>query len=184
VAGARGTTTCTPSNAACTNPYGYLNSCQWYITNSGSCSAADDDKDADGVPDSIDNCPTVSNPPVAAGSYVQADADRDGLGDACDPAPTLDDDQDGSRTTSPCSTPRSPAAPCRSRTDVRDGQLSDLDGDHDAFPTRRDRPRPDHAAQRRPSLSGVVLTLSSTDTDVACITQGTLPVASIAPAPR
>ena len=35
------------------------------------------DGDGDGVPDSIDNCPTVSN-------SNQADADGDGVGDACD----------------------------------------------------------------------------------------------------
>jgi hypothetical protein len=38
------------------------------------------DGDADGVPDSSDNCPEVANPD-------QADADVDGSGDACDPTP-------------------------------------------------------------------------------------------------
>ncbi len=37
------------------------------------------DTDGDGVPDSQDNCPTVSNPD-------QADANNDGTGDACEPA--------------------------------------------------------------------------------------------------
>jgi len=40
--------------------------------------------DNDGIPDSVDNCPTVPNPD-------QADADGDGEGDACDE----DDDDDG-----------------------------------------------------------------------------------------
>ncbi|MFO0874187.1 MAG: GEVED domain-containing protein [Phycisphaerales bacterium] len=35
------------------------------------------DTDFDGVPDVIDNCPTVSNP-------TQADSDGDGIGDACE----------------------------------------------------------------------------------------------------
>ena len=35
------------------------------------------DSDADGVPDSVDNCPHVSNPD-------QTDSDGDGIGDACD----------------------------------------------------------------------------------------------------
>ncbi|MGH2829465.1 MAG: thrombospondin type 3 repeat-containing protein [Actinomycetota bacterium] len=42
------------------------------------------DTDEDGVPDNIDNCPTVSNPD-------QKDTDGDGQGDACDD----DDDNDG-----------------------------------------------------------------------------------------
>ena len=33
--------------------------------------------DNDGLPDAIDNCPSVNNP-------EQIDTDRDGLGDACD----------------------------------------------------------------------------------------------------
>jgi Thrombospondin type 3 repeat len=36
-----------------------------------------DDADSDGVPDSSDNCPEISN-------EDQADADRDGIGDACE----------------------------------------------------------------------------------------------------
>jgi hypothetical protein len=36
------------------------------------------DSDSDGLHDSIDNCPTVSNP-------IQDDADTDSIGDACDP---------------------------------------------------------------------------------------------------
>jgi hypothetical protein len=35
------------------------------------------DSDADGVPDNVDNCPTVCNP-------LQFDADSDGIGDLCD----------------------------------------------------------------------------------------------------
>jgi len=38
------------------------------------------DTDGDGIPDSSDNCPTVSNP-------SQTDTDNDGFGDACDAFP-------------------------------------------------------------------------------------------------
>lgn len=38
------------------------------------------DSDGDGVPERIDNCPSVAN-------QDQADADRDGIGDVCDPTP-------------------------------------------------------------------------------------------------
>ena len=38
------------------------------------------DGDGDGIPDELDNCPTVANP-------SQEDADQDGVGDACDNCP-------------------------------------------------------------------------------------------------
>ncbi|MBF0491776.1 MAG: thrombospondin type 3 repeat-containing protein [Deltaproteobacteria bacterium] len=40
------------------------------------------DRDGDGIPDSIDNCPMVANP-------AQTDSDGDGVGDACDNCPTV-----------------------------------------------------------------------------------------------
>ena len=43
------------------------------------------DVDSDGIPDSVDNCPDVSNPD-------QADSDGDGVGGACDLAPDTDAD--------------------------------------------------------------------------------------------
>jgi len=45
-------------------------------------SLKDADGDGDGVPDTIDNCPTIPNP-------NQADQDLDGIGDACDNCPTV-----------------------------------------------------------------------------------------------
>jgi L-ascorbate metabolism protein UlaG (beta-lactamase superfamily) len=43
----------------------------------------DHDRDADGVPDSEDNCSTVSNMPKRRGA-AQTDTDGDGIGDACE----------------------------------------------------------------------------------------------------
>lgn len=42
------------------------------------------DQDHDGIPDCVDNCPTVPNPD-------QRDRDCDGVGDACDDCPTIPD---------------------------------------------------------------------------------------------
>jgi hypothetical protein len=67
-----------------------------------------DDMDGDGVPDEMDNCPTVANKdqadedgdkigdacdpcPQIAGTASDPDTDKDGVGDACDPNPTLKD---------------------------------------------------------------------------------------------
>ena len=45
------------------------------------------DSDADGVPDSLDNCTTVANGPLIPdrGMHIQRDTNNDGYGNACDP---------------------------------------------------------------------------------------------------
>lgn len=55
-----------------------------YVAGGGQVSIVENDSDGDGFGDSVDNCPTVSNPD-------QIDSDGDGFGDACDD----DDDDDG-----------------------------------------------------------------------------------------
>ena len=50
------------------------------VAAAGTCKGAD--ADADGVPDSEDNCPMLAN-------TDQADNDRDGIGNACDPDPSF-----------------------------------------------------------------------------------------------
>jgi hypothetical protein len=57
------------------------------------------DTDGDGIPDSIDNCPTIPNPD-------QHDKDGDGRGDVCDSCPSVatptDVDTDGDGVGDPC----------------------------------------------------------------------------------
>lgn len=45
------------------------------------------DLSGDGVPNLVDNCPTIFNPVRPMDDGVQADWDGDGVGDACDPCP-------------------------------------------------------------------------------------------------
>lgn len=45
------------------------------------------DQDGDGVPDAMDDCPTIFNPPRSMDDNVQSDIDGDGMGDACDSKP-------------------------------------------------------------------------------------------------
>ena len=58
------------------------------------------DRDNDGVPDAVDNCPDVANP-------VQDNEDGDAFGDACDPCPPVADtdpprDSDGDGVSDQC----------------------------------------------------------------------------------
>lgn len=45
------------------------------------------DQDKDGIPDAMDDCPSVFNPVRPMDNGSQADADSDGVGDACDVCP-------------------------------------------------------------------------------------------------
>jgi cytosine/adenosine deaminase-related metal-dependent hydrolase len=87
------------------------------------------DMDGDGVPDAMDNCPTIFNPPRPLDGFVQADADGDGMGDACDPCPT--------DPTNGC-TPSGPPPP------PPDGGTVDMPGPTDGGPA--DAPPADHSA--------------------------------------
>ncbi len=56
------------------------------------------DTDNDGVPDSVDNCPTVAN-------SNQSDVDNDGIGDACDTCTDIDHDGYGNPASATCTHP-------------------------------------------------------------------------------
>jgi large repetitive protein len=92
------------------------------------------DSDGDGIPDAMDNCPTVFNPIRPMDNGVQGDFDGDGVGDACDPCPldanttvctTFDpNDTDGDGV--PNATDNCPTVPNPAQTDT------DGDGKGDA----------------------------------------------------
>ncbi len=65
------------------------------VTNSGGCNTVNDDLDVDGVPDAVDDCPTIYNPAIIPGTNRQADQDNDGKGDACDSTFMVDGDNNG-----------------------------------------------------------------------------------------
>ncbi|MGI5830101.1 MAG: amidohydrolase family protein [Bradymonadia bacterium] len=59
----------------------------------GDYSAAND-RDGDGIPDDVDNCPDVFNPIRPQDNGVQPDFDKDGFGDVCDPYPLCADNDE------------------------------------------------------------------------------------------
>jgi hypothetical protein len=88
------------------------------------------DQDGDGVPDEIDNCPTVPN-------ADQVDTDGDGVGDACDNCPTVPNanqggDEDGDGVANACD--NCPTVPNADQADT------DGDGVGDACDPRPDEP--------------------------------------------
>jgi uncharacterized protein (TIGR03382 family) len=91
----------------------------------GAGDECDDDADADGFLNTVDNCPGVMNPFQAIGGGGQVDTDGDGLGDAFDD----DDDDDGcSDATDNC--PNVSASNCQdSGAVVADECFPDADAD-------------------------------------------------------
>ena len=152
------------------------------LTNNGTCGTTEDDFDADGVTDAIDNCPTLSNPSSLPGAILQADADSDGLGDPCDPAQSVDDDNNGIpddvltfTTAITCK-----KLPLASLT-VLAKSTADVGGDGDAFADAGETARMSIVVRNNGGfpLTNATLVLGSTDPDVACITKSTILVPSI-----
>jgi hypothetical protein len=156
--------------------------CQSIVINAptAACSTVDDDADVDLVPDTLDNCAAIYNPPIIPGTLRQRDSDRDGLGDECDPAATFDDDFDG--VPDDLVTFQGSLS-CRvlplARFAVLGTQYVDLDGDLDIFPDTGETGRVVVTLQNLGiSLSGTTFTMTTTDTDVACITSPIVVVGS------
>ncbi|HZN03238.1 MAG TPA: thrombospondin type 3 repeat-containing protein [Candidatus Polarisedimenticolia bacterium] len=164
------------NQAACANAFGLGNVCGFYVQNSGSCSTVDDDFDADNIGDLGDSCATVFNAAIIAGTDRQRDSDRDGIGDACDPAGTFDDAQDG--------LPDDVVAfngniVCRTQPlanlAILAADYRDTDGDIDAFPDTGENGRIRLTLRNLgPNLTDATVVLTSSDSDVACITKPTL----------
>ena len=111
----------------------------WYSNEVSKAIVSASDADGDGVPDSIDNCPTVYNPD-------QQDTDRDGIGDACDNCPEktnytqVDTDNDG--IGNECDN-----CPFVSNTDQ-------ANGDHDLLGDACDPNTPDPSQEAEPPTPG------------------------------
>ncbi|HXH29037.1 MAG TPA: thrombospondin type 3 repeat-containing protein, partial [Candidatus Polarisedimenticolia bacterium] len=154
------------------------------IVNTGTCSPSNDDEDIDTVPDRFDNCPTVYNPPQIPGTFRQADTDNDGVGDACDSPFMVDGDNNGIPddvlsfgVDVKCENVPLPNLIVESTT------VHDLNGDGDAFcDTGEDCEMTIVVTNPGPiALTDVTLYLSSSDSDIECITKpsvkiGNLPV--------
>jgi len=94
------------------------------------------DSDGDGIADSVDNCPKVSNPD-------QKDSDGDGIGDACDNCPNVANpdqkDTNGNGKGDACETPPPPPKRCDVDAD-KDVDLIDLVDIYDALNHRASGP--------------------------------------------
>ncbi|HKB07369.1 MAG TPA: thrombospondin type 3 repeat-containing protein [Candidatus Polarisedimenticolia bacterium] len=165
-------TSCT-TNANC--PAGGI--CQTAVRHTGACSTVQDDMDADGVYDAVDNCPVIYNAAVLPGTNRQRDSDSDGLGDECDPVGSWDDDNSG-RPDDILSYNLNVA--CRAvplaRLVVKGVQAGDVDGDRDIFPDPGEKARVYIAVQNVGTfdLTNVSFNLNSVDPDLACITKPTI----------
>ncbi len=144
----------------------------------------DDDADADGVEDALDNCPDISNPTPAflpPGSKRQLDTDNDGLGDACDPAGSQDDDLDGvpDDLVSFSGVIACRSTPLASFT-ILSALYQDIDGDNDAFPDTGETGLVKLTIRNTgPALTDASFVLQSSDPNVACVTVPRIFVGSV-----
>src|SRR5207245_1187481 len=138
------------------------------------CSLMNDDNDIDGVPNALDDCPTVYNPAVIPGTFRQKDSDRDGIGDACDPIGNFDQDNNGVPDDM---VSYRVAVSCRvlplAQIVIKQVITGDTNGDHDLFPDSGETARIYMTVQNAGStdLTNVSFNLNTSDPDVACVTR-------------
>jgi hypothetical protein len=153
------------------------------IVNDGSCQLANDDLDADSVPDGIDTCPTINNPPIIPGTARQADTDNDGVGDACDSPLKIDGDNNGI----PDDVVNFGVLVNCGKIDlpniiIESAQVNDVNGDGDAFCDTGEKCEMTVViANGGPqSLTNLTLYLATSDADVQCVTKPSVLVGSLA----
>jgi L-ascorbate metabolism protein UlaG (beta-lactamase superfamily) len=95
----------------------------------------DGDRDSDGVPDSDDDCPTVSNPPKRRAA-AQTDTDGDGIGDACECLNVSCSGLDACHAAGECD-PRSGECTAPALADSDDDGLCDAMDDCPSDPTKQ-----------------------------------------------
>ena len=164
------------------------------------CSIYNDDVDKDQVRDTLDNCPVVANPTTLPGSNppLQADGNFNGRGDACDPAGGFDANGNGIPDDVENGPFYSVAISCNKvpladlvilKTLVRDlpevtqcgagGTAPCGDGDVFADPGEMVRVRLVLQNISSINLTGITLSLSTADPDIACITDTAIRIPSI-----
>ena len=179
----------------------YLNSdCPGGSCTGRTCTIYNDDVDKDQVRDQLDNCPVTSNPTTLPGSNppVQADGNFNGKGDVCDPAGSFDetgngvpdDVENGPFYALAVSCDKVPLADIVVlKTLVRDlpevtacgaGGTSAC-GDGDVFADAGEMVRVRLVLQNISTLalSGVTLSLSTSDSDISCITDTAIRIPSL-----
>ncbi len=176
-------TFCTGSQGTCDLSAPSTQTCQKLgLVNDGSCGGVNDDADGDGVPDNVDNCPNVQNPPIIPGTFKQLDTDQDGRGDVCDPPQTLDDDNNGIpddvisfNTTISCKKLPLP------QLILLGTVVHDINGDLDAFADAGEVARMSVVVKNNSDIgvTGVNLVLGTNDPNIACITKSTIIVGAI-----
>ncbi len=182
------TIVCTASSQHCTCINIGPETCQRMGTvNSGGCSTRDDDEDVDGVPDVVDDCPTVYNPAIIPGTFRQADSDNDGVGDACDSPFMVDGDNNGIPDDV---VSFGVAVGCRQlplpNLIVQAAVVNDLNGDHDGFCDTGEKCEMTVVVKNAGpvNLTNVTFYLASADSDIQCISKpavaiGNLPVGAV-----